>query len=254
MGCLQTLFFMMVFTFSLPGIFMAQEKNEEEKEEKSVLVFYKTEGFWHESIPTGCDMIESLGEDHGFKTEITKDAADFRKDDFMDYDLVIFLSTTGNVFDEKEQAGFKKYMEEGGNFFGIHAAADTEPDWEWYRELVGGFFAGHPAVQSADVINNAPNHPTVSHLPERWSRVDEWYNYETLNPDNKILLYLDENSYEGGTNGKEHPIAWYRELDAGGVAIYTGGGHTSESYWELEFQEHLLRCIKFALDEEVSID
>lgn len=246
-------FLPLLFIVLSPASMQAQEEKDDEKEKKKVLVFYKTEGFWHKSIPTGFSLIEDLGEDHGFEVEITKDADDFHKDDLQENDLIIFLSTTGKVFDDEEKAGFKAYMENGGNFFGIHAAADTEKDWEWFSELIGGVFENHPKVQAADVINNAPEHPTVAHLPKVWNRTDEWYNYRDLNPEMNVLLYLDEDSYKGGENGEEHPIAWYRELKWGGVSIYTGGGHTIQSYLEPAFREHLLRCILFALDEDVSM-
>lgn len=248
---LLPLLFIMIVPLSLQS--QEEEKKTDEKEKKKVLVFHKTEGFWHNSIPTGFAAIEDLGEEHGFEVEITKDADDFHKDDLKENDLIIFLSTTGNVFDDEEKAGFKEYMETGGNFFGIHAAADTEKEWDWFTQLIGGVFEDHPKVQAADVINNAPGHPAVAHLPKVWSRTDEWYNYKKLNPENKVLLYLDEDSYEGGAHGDEHPIAWYRELEWGGVSIYTGGGHTIQSYWESAFREHLLRCIFFALDEDVSM-
>ena len=65
----------------------------------------------------------------------------------------------------------------------------------------------------------------------------------------QVLLYLDENSYEGGTNGEEHPIAWFRETGYGGVSIYTGLGHTIQSYIEPGFKEHILQSILCALDK-----
>ena len=45
--------------------------------------------------------------------------------------------------------------------------------------------------------------------------------------------------------GEKHPIAWYHEFD-GGRAFYTAGGHTSESYREPEFVEHLTGAIEWA--------
>ncbi|MGY5845882.1 ThuA domain-containing protein [Salegentibacter sp. HM20] len=240
--------------FSLALIFMspavAQEKEAEEKEEKKVLVFYETKGFWHESIPAAYSIIEDLGEENGFDIKTDGDSSDFNDEDLEEYALVIFLSTTGDVLNDEEQQAFERYIENGGSFFGIHGAADTEYDWPWYGELVGGYFDGHPEVQRAEVIIEMPEHPTVSHAPNPWSRVDEWYNYKNLNPNNKVLMRLDESTYEGGTNGENHPIAWYRELPGGGISIYTGGGHTIQSYMEPNFQEHILRCILFALGED----
>lgn len=228
------------FAFSLAGSLHAQEKK--------VLVFYKTEGYWHKSIPAGYQAIADMGENSGFDTDETDDADDFTKENLQEYDLVIFLNTNGDVLDKRQQEAFKDYIINGGSFFGIHAAADTEYDWEWYGKLVGAYFVDHPKVQEAEVIVQLPDHPAVSHLPERWTRKDEWYNYKNINPENKVLLTLDESTYEGGKNGDHHPIAWYRELEGGGISIYTGGGHTIQSYAEPAFLEHLLQSILFAME------
>ncbi|WP_255702885.1 ThuA domain-containing protein [Antarcticibacterium sp. 1MA-6-2] len=115
---------------------------------------------------------------------------------------------------------------------GIHSAADTEYHWPWYGKLVGGYFESHPAVQKASIKVYNTSHPSTKHLPENWERTDEWYNYISLNPDINVLASLDEDTYEGGKNGDDHPIIWYHEYD-GGRAFYTGVGHTDESYSEL---------------------
>ncbi|HSP10922.1 MAG TPA: ThuA domain-containing protein [Salegentibacter sp.] len=241
------IFSLIIFTLILSWSINAQE--EEEKEKKEVLVFYKTEGFWHKSIPTGHATLEDIGEKNAYEVKLSKDSDDFNEESLKKFALVIFLNTTGDVLNEDEQAAFENYIANGGSFFGIHAAADTEHDWPWYGELVGGYFVSHPKVQRANVNVEIPDHPTVSHLPNPWSRIDEWYNYKNLNPENKILLSLDETTYKGGENGKEHPIAWYRDLPGGGVSIYTGGGHRIQSYIEPGFREHLSRCILFALGD-----
>lgn len=243
-----------LFSALLISANVLSQQEENEKEKKEILVFHKAEGFWHESTPAGHAIIEDLGEENGFEVKETNDSDDFNEEDLERYDLVIFLNTTGDVLNEEEQAAFEKYIADGGSFFGIHAAADTEYDWPWYGELVGGYFVSHPEVQRANVIVEKPEHPTVSHLPNPWSRIDEWYNYRNLNPENKVLLSLDETTYNGGENGENHPIAWYRELPGGGVSIYTGGGHRIQSYMEPGFQEHLLRCILFSLGEKTDTD
>ncbi len=252
MRCLKYL--PILFLVLMISINVLAQEEEEEKEKKEILVFHKAEGFWHESTPAGHAIIEDLGEENGFEVEETNNSEDFNEEDLKKYDLVIFLNTTGDVLNDEEQVAFEKYIADGGSFFGIHAAADTEYDWPWYGELVGGYFVSHPEVQRANVIVEKPDHQTVSHLPNPWSRIDEWYNFKNLNPENKVLLNLDETTYNGGENGENHPIAWYRELSSGGVSIYTGGGHRIQSYMEPGFQEHILRCILFALDEETDAD
>lgn len=216
---------------------------------REVLVFHKTEAFQHKSIITGYQTIEKLGEANGFNVRETNNARIFESPELAKYDLVIFLNTTGNVLDEIQQKSFEGYINNGGSFFGIHSAADTEYDWNWYGRLVGAYFVNHPEVQTADIKVLRSNHPIVSHLPGSWTRTDEWYNYRIINDDVKVLLNLDEGTYNGGEMGEEHPIAWYHELQAGGRSVYTGGGHTIASYVEPLFLEHLLQCILFALEK-----
>ena len=132
---------------------------------------------------------------------------------------------------------------------GIHSAADTEYDWPWYGKLVGAYFKNHPnnpSIRDAEIIKEDSMHVSCKHLPDRWERTDEWYNYKEINPDINILLRLNESSYEGGEHGDNHPIAWYHEFD-GGKAFYTGGGHTRASFDEIDFKQHILGGILYCL-------
>jgi type 1 glutamine amidotransferase len=77
-------------------------------------------------------------------------------------------------------------------------------------------------------------------------RRDEWYNFrdrpaETI----RVLVEIEEGSYSGGSMGFRHPMAWCHLYD-GGRAWYTALGHTTESYAEPLFQEHLLGGILWA--------
>ncbi len=214
----------------------------------SVLVFSKTDtaGYRHASIPDGIEAIRTLGEQHYFDVTATEDASVFTSDRLSSYDAVVFLSTSGNVLDEQQQAAFENYIQQGGGFVGIHGAAATEYDWTWYGNLVGAFFDDHPEVQEATVRVENASHPSTLHLPSPWSWTDEWYNFRSNPTDSvNVLLTLDESSYEGGTMGEEHPIAWMHEHD-GGRSFYTGLGHTKESFSKEVFRTHLLEGIEWA--------
>ncbi|MDG4768077.1 ThuA domain-containing protein [Solwaraspora sp. WMMD406] len=214
----------------------------------SVLVFSKTAGFRHGSIPSGIAAIQQLGADNGFTVDTTEDGAAFTDENLANYAAVIWLSTTGDVLDTNQQAAFERYIQGGGGYAGIHAASDTEYDWPWYGELVGAYFSGHPANQNATVKVEDPAHPSTESLPAEWTRYDEWYNFQT-NPrgDVHVLASLDETTYTAGAGamGYDHPIAWCRDYD-GGRSWYTGGGHTNESFAEPEFLDHLLGGIETA--------
>ena len=214
-----------------------------------VLVFSKTAGFRHTSIGAGKAAILRLGRENGFDVDTTEDADRFTAEGLAPYRAVVFLSTTGNVLDEAQQAAFERYVRAGGGFVGVHAEADTEYDWPWYGRLVGGYFASHPNnpnVRRAALVVVDRGHAATSALPERWEREDEWYNYKQLNPATRVLVRIDESTYQGGTNGPDHPMVWHHVYD-GGRAFYTGLGHTDASFAEPLFLGHLLGGIRWAM-------
>ncbi|WP_409468382.1 ThuA domain-containing protein [Streptomyces sp. HC307] len=216
---------------------------------KRVLVFSKTAGFRHDSIPEGIAAVRELGETGGFTVDATEDAGAFTSRNLGRYDAVVFLSTTGDVLDAAQQSAFERYIRSGGSYVGIHAAADTEYDWEFYGGLAGAYFHSHPAIQPATVDVEDRAHPATSGLARTWDRTDEWYNYRS-NPRERahVLASLDESSYTGGTMHGDHPIAWCQNYQ-GGRAFYTGGGHTKESFAEPAFREHLLGGIRWAIGD-----
>ncbi|MBB4603101.1 type 1 glutamine amidotransferase [Hymenobacter luteus] len=214
----------------------------------ALLVFYKTAGFRHESIPAGLRAIQQLGAEHGFAVDTTNAAARFTPEQLQPYGAVVFLNTTQDVLNPVQQTAFEQYIRAGKGFVGVHAATDTEYDWPWYNGLVGAYFSSHPAVQTATVRVVDKQHPATDFLPATWSRTDEWYNFKSIRPGLTILATLDETTYSGGTNGPTHPIAWYHSYD-GGRAFYTAGGHTAESYTEPLFVRHLLGGIRYALGQ-----
>ncbi len=206
----------------------------------SVLVYSKTNGYRHQSIPTGIEALRSLGEEHGFDVTATEDSTVFRPDRLAEHDVVVFLSTSGDVLGPTGQEAFRAFVEDGGGYVGIHAAADTEYDWSWYGRLVGAYFKGHPEIQEATVHIEDGDHPSTRMLPGDWTRRDEWYNYGSNPRDSvRVLLTLDESTYDGGTMGDDHPIAWAHTV-GNGQAWYTGLGHTDAAFQEDLFRQHLL--------------
>lgn len=219
---------------------------EVEQQLAELLVFTKTEGFRHASIPNGVAALKHLADENGWQIEHTEESGIFTSDSLNDYTAVIFLNTTGDILNTAEQAAFEDYIQRGQGFMGIHSATDTEYDWAWYGQLVGAYFNGHPQIQEARLEVLDPEHPSTVHLPETWTRSDEWYNFKEISPDINVLMLLDETSYQGGTNGDYHPAAWYHEFD-GGRVFYTAGGHTPESYESELFLGHLEGGIRYVI-------
>src|SRR3954453_9360189 len=229
-----------------------------------VLVFSKTAAFRHDSIPQGLAMVEALGAANRFSVDATEDSTKFTEANLAQYDVVIFLSTTGDVLNDTQQAAFEHYIEAGGGHVGLPAAADTEYTWPWYGQMIGGYFRNHPAgTPTATVKVEDADEPSTTGIPASWSRVDEWYNYQPpTNPvvngggndysvrDSgvKVLMTVDESTYDeqdGNTTDDDHPITWCSQFD-GGRMWYTGMGHTQESFADTNFRNMVLGGIKTA--------
>ncbi|MET8199625.1 ThuA domain-containing protein [Micromonospora taraxaci] len=211
-----------------------------------VLVFSKTAGFRHDAIPVGIQTIRDLGAANSFTVTATEDAAAFTTSNLNQYEAVVFLNTTGDVLNASQQTAFESYIASGRGYVGVHAAADTEYDWPFYGNLVGAWFNSHPAIQQANIKVEDRGHAATGHLPQTWTRTDEWYNYRT-NPRSTahVLATLDESSYSGGGMGADHPLSWCKSYN-GGRSFYTGAGHTQASYAESGFRNHLLGGIRYA--------
>lgn len=239
----------LVFRFALGLLILsvvAPQVAANEEDAFDVLVFSKTAGFRHGSIEAGIAAIEKLGKENGFKVEATEEAGAFEAKNLERFEVVVFLNTTGTVFNEAQRDALQHFIRSGGGFVGIHAAADTEYDWPWYGQLVGAYFKSHPRIQKAVIEVEDREHAATRHLPAKWERTDEWYSFRA-NPRKKVnvLMALDPDSFEGGEMGEDHPIGWYHEFE-GGRAFYTGLGHTSESYTEEAFLAHLTGAISWA--------
>lgn len=231
-----------------------------------VLLVTKTGGWHHESILDGINAMKELAERHNFELQRHQDGTKMTETSLKKYDLVVFLSTTMDILDNQEQEAFEKFIKSGKGYVGIHAASDTEYEWEWYTKLVGRMFHIHPAQQTAKlkIINH--NFPGLEHFPNTLLWTDEWYEFgEEKVGDLNYLITVDENSFDAKTNWKDgdidakgnkidrigkgmgdfHPISWYHNYD-GGRSFYTALGHIPLVFKNQWFLDHLYGGIYWA--------
>jgi len=219
------------------------------------LVFTKTAGFHHEAVNEGVDALRWLAKRNDFSLDWQEDANRVFNDRALaNYDVVIFLMTTEDILNDDQQEAFKRYIQSGKGFVGIHTASDTEYGWPWYNQLVGRMFHIHPDRQSALIKVEDRNFPGMQSMPDTRWWTDEWYEFGEEKADNlNYLMTVDETTYDvearwaaqpgreekiaQGMNGF-HPIAWYHEFD-GGRAFYTARGHMAETYKDQVFLEHI---------------
>lgn len=204
-----------------------------------VLVYTRTTQFRHNSIPAGVAALRDLGRDSGLQIDATEKPDVFTRDNLAEYRVVVFLSTSGEVLTDEGRDALREWVEAGGGFVGIHLAAGTEREWDFFGRLVGARFTRHPEFQPAVVTIEDQRHPATAHLPAQWPFEDEWYEFDA-NPRGsvRVLASVDERCYEGGTMGPDHPLVWCHE-NCGGRAFYTSLGHADAAYADPQFLAHL---------------
>ncbi len=215
---------------------------------KRVLIYTKNgEGYVHENIAASVAALEKICAEEGILTDVSDLPSVFTPENLKQYSAIIFSNSNNKGFDTDEQKmAFQEYIRAGGGFAAIHSSNATERDWPWYWAMVGGKFIRHAAHQEFDVLVTDANHPSTSHLPARWTIVDECYYSFQLNPDIHVLLSADmttvedegKDEYPGETFGKQFPLCWCHEFE-GGRQWYTALGHDPWFYEDPLFVEHL---------------
>ena len=252
-----------------PGYIASHHSREEQSDHRmnhppfNVLVFSKTKGYRHESIPAGIVAIRQLAEkSHNsstpFSVEATEDSSFFNQGTLSGYSVIVFLQASGEFFDDVEQLNaLTAFVRNGGGVVGIHCASTGLPSSEWYGRMIGGVFTEHPDPQWGKILVKDASHPilatgtALAGIPKAanettliWDWHDEWYNFKT-NPRSggvHVLLTVEESSYKGGSLGDDHPIAWCQKFE-GGRSFYTGLGHFDEAYRDERFLGQILNGI-----------
>lgn len=208
-----------------------------------ILVFGRTVGFRHDSIPAGTSAIQQLADEHGVEVYATDDPADFTQRVLDGVDAVVWMQVSGTgVLNSGQRAVYEDFTQHGGGFAGVHAASDAERDWPLFDQLVGARFASHPpGVHSATVVIEQSEDPSTAHLPTAWDWAEEWYAFDrNPRPRTQVLARVDETSYDPGDSsmGQDHPVAWRTRVGAA-QAWYTALGHTAQAFDDADFRSHL---------------
>lgn len=221
------------------------------------LMITETAGWQHESSFDAIPALHKLAARHDFEIELKQKAMPLNDDWLAKYDVIIMINTTGDVFNDAEQAAIEKFIQSGKGWVGVHAASDTEYDWKWYTDMVGHMFKIHPHIQTAMVDIHDNSFPGLGTWPKRRMWTDEWYEFKdgTRQPGFNYLITVDESTYDinakwGDDNkavghGDFHPISWYHNYD-GGRAWYTNFGHVPAVFSDQAFLDHLYGGIFWA--------
>jgi uncharacterized protein len=225
-----------------------------QKQFKALLVT-TTKGWHHESLHSGVLAIKELGVKNFFDVVLFENPNGFTDEYVSQFQVIIFLSTTGDIFDTAQQKVMERFIQSGKGFVGIHSASDTEYDWDWYNKLVGRMFKIHPVIQTAKINILDAGFPGLQGYANNKLWTDEWYEFgpEKITGLNYILG-VDETTYDpkvqwgekkGIGMGKLHPLSWYHNYD-GGRSFYTALGHLPTIYSDPVFLNHLYAGIFWA--------
>ncbi|MCA9245822.1 MAG: ThuA domain-containing protein [Planctomycetales bacterium] len=244
------------------------------KHERKVLLFSKTNGFRHSSIPTGVKSLTMLGERTGAYSAVhSEDEAVFEPDSLSQFDAVIMVNTTGDIFrpknlpedpeerkmalerEERLKKSLVDFVRGGKGLAGTHSATDTYHGWKEYNQMMGGTFAGHPWHMPVPVRLLAPDHPLNKVFGgEGFTITDEIYQFrdDTASPsERKMLLSLDPN-WDQLSRGKRqdgfYPISWIAKY-GDGRTFYCSLGHRDEIYFNPVILKHYLAGFQYALGD-----
>jgi type 1 glutamine amidotransferase len=220
-----------------------------------VLLITTTNGWRHESVHAGVLAIQQLGLKNFFDVVYFDDPKSFTDKFLEQFQAVIFLCTTGDIFDSAQQKVMERFIHSGKGYVGIHSASDTEYDWDWYTKLVGRMFYIHPAIQTAKLKVLDNTFPGLQGFADGKLWTDEEYQFgpEKVS-DLHYILGVDEKSYnpkvdwgakKGEGMGDLHPLAWYHNYD-GGRSFYTALGHLPAAFSDPAFLNHLYAGILWA--------
>lgn len=239
----------------------------EPKAKRKVLIYSRTTGFRHGSIPTGIKSFTLMGDKTGaYIAEATEDLSYFAPDKLKNFDAVLMLNTTGECLkpvkgNKDEEELYKKSLEDfvlsGKGLMGTHSATDTYAKWPAYNKMMGGTFAGHPWGSGSTVGIKIvdPKHPLNAPFKgENFKIKDEIYQFRAdtaLPTERTYLLTLDPentNMKGGGRKDGLYPISWVATYGKGRT-FYCSLGHNDEIYFNPTILQHYLAGLQYVLGD-----
>jgi type 1 glutamine amidotransferase len=210
-----------------------------------LLVYSRSTGFRHDSIPTAVAAIRSAATRAGIDSDATEDLARITDEQLASFGAIVLVSTTGSPFGPEgspEIATLMRYVRTGGGLVGVHSVEDLDQTCGDYPALIGGTFRWHPGDTRDASCSTVGSHPTNAELPSVFSVIDEIHELWNFRADNHVVVQCA--AIDGTT---QLPISWWRDEGLGRVFVTTFG-HTAERWSDATFVEHhVLAAVRWVL-------
>lgn len=245
----------------------AQNRKKVSWKKVKVLVYTKNgKGYVHDNIPSAVEAIKKIGTEKGFHVEVSEDPAVFTAENLKQYAFLLFPSTNNDVFDTEEQrVAFRRYIQAGGGFVGLHSVIGTERNWKWFKMMLGGSFVWHPKFQPLEIKVLDKKHRSVAGMPSVWTKEDECYFMKEMYPGVNVVMAHNLTAMKPNEKdsarikdfaahfGDYYPAAWHHNFDGGTIWITTLG-HNKNDYSDPLFLNHILQGMTYVAGSIDKID
>ena len=226
-----------------------------------LLVYTRTTGYIHDSIPLASRTFELLGKKTGaFTTTVTDDPRIFAAANLAAFDAILMNNSSGALADDPAlQQNVIEFVRGGKGIIGIHSATWNFGKWPAYVKMMGADFAQHPFSKITVKLDDPASPINAGFKGQGFAFADEIYVFtKPYSRQNlHVLLSIDwEKSQEARARAGKNPprsdndyaLSWIRPYGQGRV-FYCAFGHFHQVFWDPAILQHLLAGIQYSLGD-----
>lgn len=227
----------------LAALLLLALASETASAQRKILVYTRNytpdgKGYVHENIAASVAAIRKIGAEKGIGVDVSDDPTSFTDENLKQYAALVFSNSNNEAFaTEAQKEAFKRYIQGGGGFVGIHSASGSQRDWPYFWSVLGGKFVVHPKFQPFTVRVVDSSHVATDGVPAEFEWTDEFYFIDHLNADIHPVLvgdrtklrFLEAMKGDATSFPNPTPLAWWQTFD-GGREFYIALGHNKDDY------------------------
>ena len=156
---------------------------------RKLLIFYRSDGFQHPSIPSWNKLIVEMGRKTGaYTATLSQSYDDLTPEKLADYDGVFFNNTCRLHMPESAKTALQDFVKGGKGFAGNHGSGDNWHDWPEGKEMLGSEIVAHPFGRIQVKVDDPKSPITAAFSSRSFAFVDEIYAFK--DPYTRAKLHL----------------------------------------------------------------